>query len=270
MNKTQLIEELRKMDGQLDILISDLKGRPEMRAEGRLVCSSRGNCTEFRRIFDDGRSIYLGNDDHELLVSLAKKRHFSKMLETAGNEKKQIAGCLRLLSSGRALSDIDEVYGSLHKGIRKLCGPFTITNDGYAIQWYKKNSRYRSQTKNITGTLETQRGDKVNSKSEVIIADRLDAAGVPYIYEVTLGLDGGDVVRYPDFMVLNKRLRKTYYWEHLGMMDKGTYSTDAQMKLELYARNGIFPGKNLLVSFESERMPLSTRYVDMLIKEYLI
>ena len=270
MNKTQLLEELEKMDTQLSNLISGLREKPEMKISGSLHCCSRGSKTEFSHILEDGRRVYIGNDSRELLVSLARKKHYGKMLEAAENEKHQISRCIAVLKSGRGISDVDEVYGSLHEGIRKLSGPLSITNDSYAIQWYRTNSKFRKQTQKLTGNLETMTGVKVSSKSEVIIADRLDAAGVPYIYEITLGLDGGDQIRYPDFMILNKRLRKTFLWEHLGMLDKGTYCTDAQVKLEAYARNGYFPGRNLLLTFESERMPLSTRYVDSLIKEFLL
>ncbi|MEE3440399.1 MAG: hypothetical protein VZR07_10670, partial [Ruminococcus sp.] len=48
---------------------------------------------------------------------------------------------------------------------------------------------------------ETQRGEIVRSKSEVIIADALYYANIPYHYEKPIKV--GDRVIYPDFTVLN-------------------------------------------------------------------
>jgi len=66
--------------------------------------------------------------------------------------------------------------------------------------------------------LYTAKGERVRSKSEIIIADSLMRAGVPYRYEFPIILNGYGKI-YPDFTVLNVGLRKELYWEHLGMMD---------------------------------------------------
>ena len=82
--------------------------------------------------------------------------------------------------------------------------------------------------------------------------------------------DDGDHFIYPDFIVLNKRTRKQYYWEHFGKISDEDYVNKQQIKLEQYARNNIFPGDGLLVSFESKERSLSTEYVDLMIKKYLL
>ena len=75
---------------------------------------------------------------------------------------------------------------------------------------------------------------------------------------------------YPDFTVLNKRTRKIYYWEHLGRLGDPEYCFDTLIKLEDYSDNGILLGKNLILTFESQKMPLYTANVDRLIKQFLI
>lgn len=270
MNKKSIIQELTKLESELTTLISLISEKPELKVSGSLICYERGETIEYQHLLDDGSRVYIAKDNRKLLVSLAQKKHYLKMMDAATREIKQIDRCLKALQSDRCISDIDDVFPSLHKGIQNLSGPFTVTDDGYAVKWLKDNLKGSTGKKQLTGELETSRGIKVKSKSEVIIADRLDLAGVPYVYEFTLGLDNGNSIRYPDFYVLNKRTRKTYFWEHLGMLDKGNYCYASQVKLDEYARNGYFPGKNLLITFESENRPLSTKYVDMLIKEYLL
>ena len=126
--------------------------------------------------------------------------------------------------------------------------------------------------------LVTQSGEHVRSKSELIIAERLGAAGVPYYYEDPLIMeeDGkGDgplkecLYWHPDFRVQNVRTGRQYYWEHFGMMDNPEYCASAQFKIETYAKHQIILGKNLIVTTESSQHSLNVEYVDRLIKEFL-
>ena len=64
----------------------------------------------------------------------------------------------------------------------------------------------------------SERGERVRSKSEKIIADKLYRNGIPYKYEKPLVLKGLGKI-HPDFEILNKRTRKEYFLEHLGKMD---------------------------------------------------
>ncbi|MBQ2528153.1 MAG: hypothetical protein II544_05320, partial [Spirochaetales bacterium] len=92
----------------------------------------------------------------------------------------------------------------------------------------------------------------------------------PYVYEITTAQDAFDGMRYPDFFILNKRTRKEYFWEHLGRMGDPQYAAKNQVKMEQFARQGILPGNNLIVSFECGERPLSTEYVDTIIKQLLV
>ena len=66
----------------------------------------------------------------------------------------------------------------------------------------------------------TERGHLVRSKSELVIADKLHARGIDYLYEEPLVLSNGRT-RYPDFTIVDHALGVTFYWEHLGMLDDG-------------------------------------------------
>ena len=62
---------------------------------------------------------------------------------------------------------------------------------------------------------------------------------------------------------------KKFAWEHFGMMDDPDYAARATEKLELYAENGFFPGKNLIITMETSAKPLSSKLLKSLIKTYL-
>ena len=92
---------------------------------------------------------------------------------------------------------------------------------------------------------------------------------IPYFYEVPLYLQGYGYVK-PDFTILNKRTGKTYYWEHLGLMDVEDYCQTAIKKIECYEKNRIYPGKQLILTYETKDHPLNIRIAERLIKEYLM
>ena len=120
-----------------------------------------------------------------------------------------------------------------------------------------------------THVIMTERGERVRSKSEKILADKFFAMGIPYRYEYPVQLKGYGTV-YPDFTLLNVRERKECYLEHFGMMDDPEYSEKAIKKLEEYAKNGIYIGKNLLVTFETRHKPLEMKVVEQMIKEFIL
>ena len=86
----------------------------------------------------------------------------------------------------------------------------------------------------------TRKGILVTSKSEVIIADLLYSKGIEFVYEQPLRAPDGSV-RYPDFTVVDDTTGTTFYWEHLGMLQRPTYRRKWTKKLAWYRAHGILP-----------------------------
>jgi ATP-dependent DNA helicase RecQ len=100
---------------------------------------------------------------------------------------------------------------------------------------------------------ETLSGDLVISKSEVIIANILFQSGIPFKYEKLL-VAPDDTWMLPDFTI--EWQGKTYYWEHLGMLDRSDYARDWQKKLAVY--EAYFPGQ-LITTEESRTLSQNTK-----------
>lgn len=84
----------------------------------------------------------------------------------------------------------------------------------------------------------TSNGTLVRSKSEVIVADALAAAGVEFVYEKQFkGHDG--TVRYPDFTIVDAATGETYLWEHLGMLSDPRYARAWEHKKAWYTASGV-------------------------------
>lgn len=164
----------------------------------------------------------------------------------------------------------DTVYKKLASTRREVVTPLTLDDEAYAAAWLKVEYRHKKFAEDAP-QLFTDNNEQVRSKSEVIIANALKAAGVPYRYEFPLLVDDDqDICQlHPDFYCLNLRTRQEFAWEHFGMMDDPDYAERATEKLELYAENGFFPGKNLIITMETSAKPLSSKLLKSVIQTYL-
>ena len=118
----------------------------------------------------------------------------------------------------------------------------------------------------------TQRGERVRSKSELIIADKLHVAGIDYSYEPRVDLNGSE--RYPDFVIEDDDSGEIWYWEHLGMMSVPAYQKRWEKKLADYKAAGILPieegggamGK-LITTIERDGEGIDSQKIDEIIKK---
>ena len=114
----------------------------------------------------------------------------------------------------------------------------------------------------------TEKGERVRSKSEKILADFFYRRNILYKYEKPLYLKGYGMV-YPDFTFLSKKTGKEIYWEHEGMIDKQEYARSAVRKIESYQKNDIYPGERLILTFETEQRVLDSKEIEGLVNKYL-
>ncbi len=162
-----------------------------------------------------------------------------------------------------------ELYDELSAERKCLVDPVEISMEEKIRRWenevYEKNTKYIENLK-----FETEQGDMVRSKSEVIIANILhqNRKDILYKYERPLSLisDGKTKIIYPDFTILNIRTGKIYYWEHAGRMDDPYYANDFVKKVNLYVMNHLTIGKDLLLTFETQTTPLEIGAVKQLVK----
>ena len=75
---------------------------------------------------------------------------------------------------------------------------------------------------------------------------------------------------YPDFSILNMRTGKIKYWEHAGRMDNPGYSDEFVKKINIYSSNGLLPGRDVVLTFETVEHPLDIKNVKRIVYEELI
>jgi len=122
----------------------------------------------------------------------------------------------------------------------------------------------------------TRKGHAVRSKSEVIIADLLYSKHIDYQYEQPLGMPDGSR-RLPDFTITDDTTGTTYYWEHLGMLQRPSYRRQWQAKLAWYKSHGILPhdgggGPNgvLITTQDGDDGSISSAQIEALVDKLLV
>lgn len=238
-----------------------LKGAPK--GTVRISCSQ--NRTQFyhRKEKGDRCGTYIPEKEQNLIKKLVQKEYDEKVLRTVLEELRVVEKCI----SCYRMKEAEEIYETLHEARKKLITPVRESDEEYLKRWESVEYRRKGFSEN-TPEFYTAKEERVRSKSEWIIANLLKEAEVPYRYEYPIHLKGLGVV-YPDFMVLNKKTRKEYYWEHLGMMDDLEYAEKALHKIFVYEKNGIYVGENLLVTYETSFNPLNPKAITEKIEHYL-
>lgn len=211
------------------------------------------------------------SESEKLARRLAQKSYDVAALEEL---QRQLFEVERFISRYRP-ERLDGIYENLHEGRRQLVRPLRWPDEEFAARWAAVPYEGKS-LENAPHEFRTIRGERVRSKSELIIADVLFNAGVPYRYEYPCRLKVDCLGRkrckvfYPDFTCLNVRTRREIIWEHFGLMDDPQYFLNALGKIDLYRANGVVYGDGLIFTKEFDGKSLETEYVQRLVDRFLL
>lgn len=185
------------------------------------------------------------------------------MIKKAETRLKQI----KKIAKDYSDNEIEELYTSLHNERQLLVTPVEPTWNQLLAEWYDQEYQGK-EFQEGTAMILTEKGERVRSKSEKILADFFFRRNILYKYEKPLQLKGYGMV-YPDFTFLSKKTGQEIYWEHEGMMDKPEYAKTAVRKIESYQKNHIYPGDRLILTFETEKSVINPEIIAGLVEKYL-
>ena len=212
--------------------------------EGSLKIQKKENGRYYykRSAGQDGKAIlqYLPKKNLKQIQALAHKKYFAKILPAL--EKN--AQILRKMQQAYQYDIINAVSMHLRDAVQDVEPPFIKEADLLLRDWekeaYEVNQRYPESLR-----FETDHGEMVRSKSELIIANALAREEMfLYKYERPLQVNhqGRRITIHPDFTVFHKKTGKITYWEHAGIMDDPDYGADFVWKSNLYLENGLYQG----------------------------
>lgn len=168
--------------------------------------------------------------------------------------EKEISDIERILTKNYS-QRLKNCYSGIIEGRKKLVHPFEMSDEDYIKQWLAIPYEPKKFSENDTTEYYTDKGERVRSKSEIIIANMLKVLNIPYKYERPLKL--GNIIVYPDFTILDVKERREKYLEHFGMMGDLEYVNNMMLKITTYEQNNILIGDRLICTFESAKRPLN-------------
>ncbi len=250
---------------ELEALIDRIKTNEGKYPEGRLkICRSKGRTQYYLRSKrNDIKGKYIPASQKTLAVDIAQRDYEQALKKAAEQELKGIKAYLKKMPS----SVPEDVYTHLSAGRKELIEPILIPDEIFVSTWEAVSFEKKGFPEDFPDYY-TAKQERVRSKSEILIADSLSRLEIPYRYEYPLYL--GDRLIHPDFMVLDVPRRKEILWEHLGMMDSPEYVENSLSRIAEYERNGYMIGQNLILTWETSRIPLSTLRIKDTIYRYLL
>lgn len=251
-------ERLRVISG----LIVKLEKKVMTYPEGRVRIQYCGKRKYYFHVEDgsDNNGKPIDKKDTKLINGLIQKNYLEKVILSARKEEAALKKAIESYPKTVA----EDVYMSQSEERREHINPIVLPDDEYVKRWIEEKFEPEPFKEGVP-YFATKRGERVRSKSEQLIADRLFEAGIPYKYECPLTI--GKDTYYPDFTILRVRDRKVIYYEHLGKLDDEGYVTRNLNKMNNYALNGYLIGDNVVTTLESSKVPLDIRVVDKLIKD---
>ena len=265
------IEIVKKEVPQLENAIKKVDLFLNHAPEGCLKWQNKnGKTYYYHQFMKDNKWVrrYIKKGELSLAKTLAQKQYYTSIrpiLEKMLDEIKRFA-------KKCPLNELEEIYDNLSVERKNLVMPLQASAKEKVKHWetevYEKNLMYPENLR-----FETEKGDMVRSKSEVIIANILyrNRKNILYKYERPLEVieNGRQKTIYPDFTILNKHTGEITYWEHAGRMDDPYYANDFVKKMNTYIANDLLPGRDVVVSFESQSTPLDIKVVKRLVKQII-
>ena len=260
--------ELIKEQKELKKIIETVKARLKKAPRGCLFLREKRGYLECY-IRDDSKDCpakgnYVRKKEMPLARRIAQRDYDENVLRRAERRLKAIEAHLEYYSA----NVVKSVYAHIHPLRKRLLDHAYLTDEEYALLWQSETYSGKSFSRE-DAEIVTERGERVRSKSEKIIADKLYSLGIPYRYECPLRLDD-ELVVYPDFTILKKSTREVVYLEHFGRMDDPEYAEKTWRKLDTYSRNEIYPGSRLFFTYETAKKPLNTMTLDGFLRQLFL
>ena len=258
-----ILEKLEYQKTKLDREIRSLQSKLSTFPPGKFLATRNGKYFKWYRYINN-QKFPISKKDKYFAEKMAEKNYLMCCLEDMLLEQKALNEHIHTLSPnyGKASSFLNTPSEALRLYTRhhKLL-------DEKIIEWI--NTPYKKNTNHLKDLIyNTVTGEKVRSKSEVIIYTTLLKYNIPFHYEEEISF--GNEILYPDFTIMHPKTGKIYLWEHFGAIEKKKYQDNTFKKLKTYIQNNYFPTINLITTYETISDPIDPLYVEKLIEYYFL
>ncbi|MCR4694377.1 MAG: hypothetical protein K5773_03520 [Pseudobutyrivibrio sp.] len=263
----ELFKELRDYEELLLQLKNRLTKEEKHQPKGILRAYRHRNSFQYfvRENEKDLKGKYIKQKDMEKASLLAQKEYNNLLkkeveieLQKLKDFEKEISGKLPWERTAEKMIEAKKV----------LIQVPVISDEEYILKWHKQEYAGVPFRENAP-EFYTKKGERVRSKTEIILADLLAEYEVPYLYERPVKLKG-NIITHPDFTVLRVKDKKEIIWEHFGMMDDIEYRNNAFKKIRDYENSGYVMGSNFIFTFETSKNPIDVTAIRRMIEGIFI
>lgn len=257
----QLLKESSiEMKQKIDEQEKWLKNAPE----GEIRLSPHRNKVQYYlRKYGEKSGKYIPKKCSQLAYTLMQKAYNLQVLRLLKADLKKIDNLLETYDP----DDLIAAYKKLDARMQPYVEAAELTDEEARARWEAVTYEGKEFAEDAPEYY-TDKGERVRSKSEVIIANALARAAIPYRYEYPLLLDGRTI--YPDFTIFRLRDRKEIFWEHFGLIEDSEYVELALKKVHSFESCGIYLGERLILTAETEHVPLSSAVINRKINHFLL
>ena len=252
-------ERINHRISQMNITINKAEEKIKHMPDGRINIRKHGDLRYFYHFRKGEKERLIKQSEISLLEDLMQTCYLKKVIRSAKAEVAILKNTLKSYPDTIA----EEVYESLPEERRVGVKPIVPTDDQFRERWESQTYPVKPVKEGMP-VFKTLKGDLVKSKSEVLIADRLFANGIPYKYECPINVGG--IIFHPDFTILRMSDRKILYLEHCGKVGDAEYAEDMVSRANRYSLAGIMQGDSLFFTFETSKTPLDTEVIDKMIE----
>lgn len=196
--------------------------------------------------YSHGKEVGIGHNK-DRVHRLARRNYVSNQYKLARSYIARLKHIYDNLNTDKSIASISgklDQYASLNLDMSKIL--FSYREQQWLNQPYERNPAYPEGLK-----FTSDNGILMRTKSELIIANRLEHYNIPYLPEMPLWFPYNLHPKYPDFTIL-KPNGETIIWEHMGRMDKEDYFIKNSCKIIEYRQNGYSQNTNLIITFEED------------------
>lgn len=257
----QMLLRRQYLNSEIEKCLKVIQSSPE----GKFYIAQNGKYNKWYISMPDETRKYISKKDKKTAQIMAAKRFYQERLEELLQEKYALDLYINHCPNPES-SFMASVKSAPYQ---KLNQKLFLSNMDKGMIWqcapYETNP-YCPEEK----THDSPTGRYFRSKSEVFIDIELASLHIPNRYECKLLINGE--AKYPDFTILKASTGELRYWEHFGRMDDPDYARKTHRKIDEYISVGLYPGENLICTFETKRHPLSYKIIQKeagFLKEWL-
>ena len=157
-----LVQEQKRLETIINKARSGLESAPE----GRLRISCDKSKPRYYQYMSADNETYIPKAEMELARLLAQKNYNESVVKKAEARLKQI----KKITKNYSDDEIEKIYTSMNKERQALVTPVESTWDQLLKMWYEEEYQGK-EFKEGTPLILTEKGERVRSKSEKILAD---------------------------------------------------------------------------------------------------